>query len=80
MEQRKYSLTEIDQMRACISHLITPSSYMCSSGQDPYPEMVESQLRTHMMNGTDPEELLAAVRAKNESERAWREQEKRRQA
>jgi hypothetical protein len=52
MEQRKYSVTEIDRMRYSVQCM-----YM-----GPFnPELVEGRLRTYMVNGTEPEELEQAA-------------------
>jgi hypothetical protein len=54
-EQRKYSVDEIERMRDAVRHLTTHLE-------------VEDQLRTYMLNGTDPEELVAAGAA---AYKAW---------
>lgn len=64
MSGRKYSVSEIDQMRRNIEH-----SY--PSGVAYYAEerskQIEDRLRTYMLNGTEPSELAemcqAAMRA-----------------
>lgn len=52
MTQRKYSVAEIDAMRAAIGNSI----------RRPVDErVIEERLRTHMLNGTEPEELQRAA-------------------
>lgn len=55
MEQRKYSVAEIDRMRELINFSFT--------GQLPrnLEEIVEHRLRTYMLNGTEPAELEAKI-------------------
>jgi hypothetical protein len=45
-EQRKYSVCEIDRMRMSVMFLVRGDERRC-----------EDQLRTYMLNGTEPEEL-----------------------
>jgi hypothetical protein len=52
MKQRKYSVSEIDRMRAAMR-----SPYDSS-------EAVEQELRTYMLNGSDVEEVVAFHAAK----------------
>lgn len=54
--QRKYSISEIDRMRVAIS-----SGMSWSHGAKDTP-IIEDRLRTHMLNGTEPEELEAAAK------------------
>jgi hypothetical protein len=56
MAERKYSVAEIDRMRAAVA---------TKSFGDPG---VEDRLRTYMLNGTDPDELEASVA---ESRKVW---------
>lgn len=67
MSTRYYSVAEIDRMRAAISrklpHTVTMSCDAWGGNKttkvcppDHY-ERVEDQLRTYMLNGTEPEEL-----------------------
>lgn len=66
MSERKYSVAEIDRMRAAIRRTFPPQTYS-QSINDPYlksvgPDysgQVEDRLRTYMLNGTEPEELEA---------------------
>lgn len=48
--QRKYSLAEIDRMRGSLMFLVRGNEMKC-----------EDQLRTYMLNGTDPVELERSV-------------------
>lgn len=66
MPERKYSISEIDEMRSYVR--LTMNRY----GFTPYKtEEVESRLRTYMMNGTSVEELReAADKAVKDSEEA----------
>lgn len=51
---RKYSLDEIDQMRLAVLDL--------AGGWRASLAVVEDRLRTYMLNGTDPEELVHAAK------------------
>ena len=51
MAERKYSVSEIDQMRRDVAGVMRWAGT---------PAEVEDQLRTHMLNGTAPEELTEA--------------------
>lgn len=59
MGERKYSIAEIDQMRAAIR------SICIQSGVAYYPAEktaeIEERLRTYMINGTEPVELRNAA-------------------
>jgi hypothetical protein len=62
---RKYSLVEIDAMREAISKRIGEPTMRASMYMHEYEKWwtdhyarVENELRTHMMNGTDPAELI----------------------
>lgn len=57
-EQRKYSVTEIDEMRLSIAHI-----YYFGETYDGRERTadIENRLRTYMLNGTDPEELKAVA-------------------
>jgi hypothetical protein len=59
MAERKYSLSEIDAMRMALQCLLIHPGV-------PYQPVektkeIEEQLRTYMINGTDPEELTKAA-------------------
>jgi hypothetical protein len=55
---RKYSVQEIDQMRAAIDRgFYRPCDDMKAAA------LVEDRLRTHMLNGTEPNELERAADA-----------------
>jgi hypothetical protein len=71
MSEHKYSISEIDAMRQCLGWMFGSESY------DPKQRAaeVEDRLRTHMLNGTTPEELTKA-----RDEWIAREQEHRRRA
>lgn len=56
MPQRKYSLTELDEMR----YLIWERAQLIR-GWSLKEQRVEDILRTLMLNGTEPEELRAEV-------------------
>lgn len=56
--QRKYSINEIDRMRSAIHQ----ASYWYRGFES--HEQTEDKLRTHMLNGTEPEELEAKAREK----------------
>lgn len=62
---RKYTVAEIDQMRSSIRW-----SYPC--GVSYYPDQrereIEDRLRTYMLNGTEPEELVEMGRRAQERE------------
>ncbi len=72
--QRKYTVDEIDRMRAALTkrHPINESFTVCVGGWDDGPQEpteetyrrraersahVENELRTYMLNGTDPDEI-----------------------
>lgn len=57
MAGRKYSVSEIDEMRFNIRRAFGPGSYY----EAERAAAVEDRLRTHMQNGTDPEELRDAA-------------------
>lgn len=66
MTQRKYSISEIDRMRAALGtiNMRWPPLYFSSEAErDLQPfydaQKIEDQLRTYMQNGTEPEELEA---------------------
>lgn len=61
MAERKYSVSEIDQMRRSVTVML--GGYRASAAT------VEDHLRTYMINGTSPEELAEA--AHTATERAW---------
>lgn len=79
-EEKKYSVAEIDRMRTLVRHLIDAQSTHavsrgCAVGQS-YRQTdrireIEERLRTYMLNGTDPDEIDAAVKA--EAERLHKE-------
>ena len=72
-EQRRYTLDEIDAMRnAC--HTL----YANGCGGNQYTHVIEERsedmLRTYMLNGTDPAELVAKAQASQEDEtKRWAE-------
>lgn len=51
MNETKYSISEIDRMRSYLRVLTRQKS----------AEVIEDQLRTHMLNGTPPEDLKKAA-------------------
>lgn len=53
--ERKYSITEIDRMRWALLWL-QPETHRHRTEHE-WAIEVESRLRTHMQNGTDPDEL-----------------------
>jgi len=62
MEQRKYSLDELDRMRRAISVELWPRGTFRGPVFGYVPEgeqslAIEDRLRTYMLNGTTPEEL-----------------------
>jgi len=60
MGERKYSVPEIDRMRASLDKRWR--AHHCGILQrGEWHREVEDELRTYMLNGTDPEELEAAV-------------------
>lgn len=79
---RRYTVQEIDVMREAIMVLKGASLTVAASGQRRwyFPDVVwesfartcEDELRTAMMGGVTPEELLAAVAQKHEeTKRKW---------
>lgn len=67
MSERKYSVSELDRMRRDLYWLHRPQGSYRESEHNAH---LENILRTHMQNGTDPDELKAAVEelAKRETE------------
>jgi len=63
MPARQYSADEISSMRASIRELETPQHSYYAPERD---AQVERVLRTHLMNGTSPDELLEAAKAAQE--------------
>lgn len=63
-DQRRYTIDEIDAMREAIGELkmlVTSSDKNgkpCSWTGSADQEQIERELRTHMLNGTDPGELV----------------------
>lgn len=57
-EQRKYSVAEIDRMRDAVRSMMP--LYGLDWGGEGFLRIVEERLRTHMLNGCDPDELEAA--------------------
>lgn len=53
--ERKYSISEIDQMRRALEALASYRHQVFHPAER--AAAVEDRLRTHMLNGTDPEEL-----------------------
>lgn len=66
-EQRRYSIDEIDSMRASLIALINPLPVTGVSyggrGREEIAAEAEDRLRTHMLNGTDPKDLAAKASA-----------------
>jgi len=77
MEQKKkYSISDIDRMRNALRYLKIEN--MVPYYEEELAAAVEDQLRTHMMNGTDPHELEQAIQKKRQLEHEWeREREER---
>lgn len=64
MSERKYSVSEIDQMRAVLRIRVAASFFRAfpnggwSDGPIPdFPAQAEDQLRTYMLAGIEPNEL-----------------------
>jgi hypothetical protein len=55
MPERKYSVSEIDQMRKAVKAIYGSGIGNCTQAE--CCQMIEEHLRTYMLNGTDPEEL-----------------------
>lgn len=64
MSEAKYTVTEIDEMRAAIRVRLLPTGdgIVDLTG---FNERVETQLRTYMLNGTRPKELPSCVMSEN---------------
>lgn len=72
---RKYSLSEIDRMREAISVIeISKTVGLIVSGDRRVDSIVEEKLRTYMIAGIGPEELVENAHAAEDA--AWRRQEK----
>jgi hypothetical protein len=65
MTQRKYTIAELDQMRRALSMLLAD---LGAEGIERYQVwlLIEVRLQTCLLNGTEPEELEAEVRALEE--------------
>ena len=63
MTQRKYTIAELDQMRRALSMLLAD---LGAEGIERYQVwlLIEVRLQTCLLNGTEPEELEAEVRAR----------------
>lgn len=57
MNDRRYTVEEIDRMRAVLRWLVAGKKYYLAGAPDWIAPQAEDQLRTHMLNGTRPEEL-----------------------
>ncbi len=57
-KQRRYSYDELKTMREALTEINTPIGV--SYYQRELDALVEAQLQTHMLNGTDPEALVKA--------------------
>jgi hypothetical protein len=55
MAQRPYTVSEIERMRQALQIINTPIGI--SYSQTAIDARVEDQLRTYMVNGTEPDEL-----------------------
>ena len=64
MPERKYSVSEIDQMRGFIEALTL--EYGVGYQREQLEAQVEDRLRTYMLNGTEPVELEQAALRKYE--------------
>jgi hypothetical protein len=62
MSDRQYSVDEIARMRKAVSMLLHPVALSAYRGPSKIAE-IEDQLRTYMLNGTDPEELEELAQA-----------------
>jgi hypothetical protein len=71
-EQRKYSVAEIDEMRAAVAGM-----WSMPADETLKMRLVEERLRTYMLNGTEPSELEEAARLFREkwTREFWRQQE-----
>lgn len=71
MSERKYSVSEIDQMRHAVRDLASSCISMSADGNTscwtvPGDKTVEERLRTYLLAGTEPAELIdAAVKHKD---------------
>ncbi len=63
MPDRKYSVAEIDRMRKVLWKRVS-NSIFTNPNYDPYKlgHSIEDELRTYMLNGTDPDELESSER------------------
>jgi hypothetical protein len=55
--ERRYTISEIDEMRESLSRMYPVGASYKSAERE---AQTEDRLRTHMQNGTDPDELKAA--------------------
>ena len=59
MADRKYSIDEIDRMRRAVHDI-------CRNN-----DLVEDRLRTYMLNGTEPEELMQYAKNNLDADIEW---------
>ncbi len=72
MTQRKYTIAELEQMRKAVAEMLHFNS-LIGTNEAQLSLLVETHLHTHILNGTDPDELTEAARASQdrEADRVW---------
>jgi glycosyltransferase involved in cell wall biosynthesis len=72
MAQRKYTIAELEQMRKAVAGMLHLDSLIGTNAAQ-ISLLVETHLHTHILNGTDPDELTEAARAwqDREANRVW---------
>jgi hypothetical protein len=68
MAEQKYSISDLQKMRAAIAVLLWPRGtfrgpIFGTVPEDEQSHMIEDHLRTYMQNGTSVEELMQAANA-----------------
>jgi|SoiMethySBSTD1v2_1073268.scaffolds.fasta_scaffold453015_3 hypothetical protein len=62
MTQRKYTIAELEQMRRAAAEMLRLDRLIGTNAAQ-LSLLVETHLHTHILNGTDPDELTEAARA-----------------
>ena len=72
MTQRKYTMAELEQMRKAVARML-PFNNLIGTNDVQFSLLVETHLHTHILNGTDPDELTEAARAWEDqlADRVW---------
>ena len=61
MSQRKYTIPELEQMRKAVAEMLHLDS-LIGTNEAQLSLLVETHLHTHILNGTNPDELTETTR------------------